>query len=145
MIKPLKNMLDHLIKSLVIACLVLLLVPSVSFAAVDPIQNLAVPSPLTDYTGATDGSTAASYIVFIWRALIFIGGLAVIVYFIQGAFEWISANGEAAKISTARNKMTGALTGFIVLIGVLVIIQLLEGIFGINILNQTIPTATSIP
>jgi hypothetical protein len=134
----------QLLKSTVFACLALLVVPSTALA-IDPIQNLAVPSPLTDYTGATDGSTATYYVVFIWRALIFIGGLAVIVYFIQGAFEWISANGEAAKISTARNKMTGALTGFIVLIGVLAIIQLLEGVFGINILNQTIPTATSIP
>jgi hypothetical protein len=139
-----KHTVTQLFKATVVASLALLFVPTVALA-IDPIQNLAVPSPLTDYTTASDGSAAAYYLVFLWRTLIFIGGLAVIVYFLQGAFEWISANGEAAKIATARNKMTGALTGFIVLIGIFVIIQFLEGIFGINILNQEIPTATPLP
>jgi len=109
---------------------------------IDPIQNLAIPSPLTNYSDAISGTTVAFYIVYIWRALIFIGGLLVLVYFIQGAFEWIGANGEASKITTARNKMTGAITGFIVLISVFAILSFIEGIFGLNILRPSLPSAT---
>ena len=141
---PTQQTFSQLFTASLAATVALLSLPTVALA-IEPIQNLAVPPQLTEYTSAADGSAAAYYIVFIWRAIIFIGGLSVLVYFIQGAFEWISANGEAAKISTARNKMTGALTGFVVLIGVFVIIQFIESIFGIIILNQTIPTATTPP
>lgn len=110
--------------------------------AIDPIVNKAIPDNLTDYATATSGAAFAYYFVFIWRALILIGGLLVIVYFIQAAFEWMSANGEASKISSARNRMTGAVAGFVVLIGVLVITQFIESAFGLNILNPTIPTAS---
>jgi hypothetical protein len=114
-------------------------------AQIEPIQNQAIPADLTDYNQATSGASFAYYFVFIWRSLMFVGGFIVIIYFIQGAFEWMSANGEAAKIATARNKMTGAITGFIILTGVFVIIQVAESLFGIKILSPEIPTATGIP
>lgn len=115
---------------------------SSSVQAIDPIVNKAIPDNLTDYTTATSGQAFAYYFVFIWRALILIGGLLVVVYFIQAAFEWMSASGEASKISAARNRMTGAVAGFVVLIGVLVITQFIESAFGLNILNPTVPTAS---
>lgn len=112
------------------------------YAQVAPIENKAVPANLTDYNLATSGAAFAYYFIFIWRTLILIGGLLVIVYFIQAAFEWIGAGGEAGKIATARNKMTGAVAGFVILVGVLVITQFIEGAFGLNILNPNIPTAS---
>lgn len=113
-----------------------------AYAQIKPIENRAIPANLTDYSDATSGAAFAYYFIFIWRSLILIGGLLVIVYFIQAAFEWISAGGEAGKISTARNKMTGAVAGFVVLVGVLVITQFIEAAFGLNILNPAIPTAS---
>ena len=105
-----------------------------------PIRNGAVPANLTDYNEAKTGVTFAFYLVFIYRSLLFIGGLLVIGYFIMGAFEWITANGEASKITSARNKMTGAITGFIVLSATFVIIEFIGGLFGVNLLNLSIPT-----
>jgi len=105
-----------------------------------PIRNGAVPANLTDYNEAKTGVTFAFYLVFIYRSLLFIGGLLVIGYFIMGAFEWITANGEASKITSARNKMTGAITGFIVLSATFVIIEFIGGLFGFNLLNLSIPT-----
>jgi len=109
-------------------------------AAIEPIRNDAVPPNLTNYEEAKSGVTFAYYLVFMWRSLIFIGGLLVIVYFIMGAFEWITAQGEAGKISAARNKMTGAITGFIVLAAMFVILEFLGSLFGFNLLNPSIPT-----
>lgn len=113
-----------------------------AYAQVAPIENKAVPANLTDYASATSGAAFAYYFIFIWRALILIGGLLVVVYLIQAAFEWIGAGGEAGKIATARNKMTGAVAGFVILVGVLVITQFIESAFGLNILNPAIPTAS---
>lgn len=115
------------------------------FAAIEPIKNNAIPANLSDYEEARSGVTFAYYLVFIWRSLIFIGGLMVIVYFIMGAFEWMSANGEGGKISSARNKMTGAITGFIVLSAMFVILEFLGNLFGLNLLNPSIPTPSGAP
>lgn len=112
---------------------------------ITPIQNQAIPANLSNYQEARTGATAAFYLVYIWRALIFVGGLMVIAYFIMGAFEWISAQGEASKITAARNKMTGAIAGFVVLSALFVILEFIGGLFGFDVLNATIPTPTSIP
>jgi hypothetical protein len=114
-------------------------------AAIEPIRNNAVAPNLSNYQEAKSGASFAYYLVFIWRALIFIGGFMVILYFITGAFEWISANGEAGKISSARNKMTGAITGFIVLAATFVILEFLGNLFGFNVLTPSIPTPSGAP
>ena len=107
-----------------------------------PIRNGAVPANLTDYNEAKTGVTFAFYLVFIYRSLLFIGGLLVIGYFIMGAFEWITAQGEAGKISAARNKMTGAVMGLVVLAMVLVIFAFIQQVLGIEILTfSSGPTA----
>ncbi len=114
-------------------------------AQVPPLQNEAIPDNLSNYGEARTGASAAFYLVFIWRALIFVGGLMVIIYFILAAFEWITANGEASKISSARNKMTGAIAGFIVLSALFVLLEFLGGLFGFDVLSPTIPTPTQAP
>ena len=114
-------------------------------AQIEPIQNRAIPENLSNYEGARSGATFAFYLVYLWRTLIFIGGLMVIVYFIMGAFEWITANGEASKITSARNKMTGAIAGFIVLSALFVMLEMIGNLFGLNLLNPSIPTPTDAP
>lgn len=108
-----------------------------------PIQNFAIPERMTNYQEATSGESLAYYIVFIWRSLIFVAGLMVVVYFVIAAFDWISAQGEASKIAAARNKMTGAVAGFIVLAAMFIILELISSIFGLNILQPTLPTTGS--
>lgn len=114
-------------------------------AQIEPIQNRAIPENLSNYESARSGATFAFYLVYLWRTLIFIGGLMVIVYFIMGAFEWITANGEASKITSARNKMTGAIAGFIVLSALFVMLEMIGNLFGLNLLNPSIPTPTDAP
>jgi hypothetical protein len=112
-------------------------------SAVDgPIQNFAIPENLTNYEDAKSGASLAFYMVYIWRALLFVGALMVIIYFIMGAFEWMSAQGEGSKISAARNKMTGAIAGFIVLAAMFAIIEFISAVFNINILQPSIPVPT---
>jgi len=63
-----------------------------------------------------------------------------LVYFIWGAIEWITANGDEGKIKTARNKMTGSVTGVVILAGSFSIIAIIGTILGLDLLNPVLPT-----
>lgn len=143
------------IQTLITSIALLLTTPSVIFAQNDklnfdagdsggsgltPIQNYAVSENLTDYAGARSGATFTFFLIFIWRALIFVAGFAVLIALVTGAIEWINAGGDKGKIEKAREKMTQAVVGFVVLIGLLAIAQFLQTIFGVNILSPTLPT-----
>ena len=92
--------------------------------------------------GAADGSKFINYVVYLWRAAMILGALAVIVYFILGAFEWITASGDQNKIQTAISKITNSAIGLVLLVSSFVIIGFISRlVFGnnFNILQLTIP------
>ncbi len=51
----------------------------------------------------------------ILRVVMLIAALLVFVYLIMGGIEWITSGGEKAKTEAARNKITAAVVGLIVL------------------------------
>jgi hypothetical protein len=105
------------------------------------ITNPAIDKTLGgDADAANNGKTFAFYFVYVWRALIFIGGIMVLIYFLWGAIDWIAAQGEAGKVQKARDKITGSLMGFLVLLGSFVIIEFIGKIFKIDLLNPELPT-----
>lgn len=108
------------------------------------ITNPALPENLGgDPVAAASGATFTGYIVTIWQALIFVGALLVLLFFIWGAIEWISAGGDQSKIGKARDKMTQAVIGMILLVGTFAIVGLISQLFfpGFNLLQLTIPSA----
>ena len=113
-------------------------VPQVSAA----ISNPSIPSNIgNNLDGAKKGAVFVYYFILIWRVVIFVGGIMVLVIFIQAALEWIGANGETAKITTARNKITGAVMGMFILAASFVIVGFVGDLFGLSLLNPVIPTA----
>lgn len=62
------------------------------------------------------------------------GSLAFFFMFIWGAVTWILSGGDKAGVESARNKITNALIGFVLMIGSFAIIKLIETFFGIDIL-----------
>lgn len=91
---------------------------------------------------AASGTTFTAYFVFFWNALISIGAIMVLIYFIWGALEWISSGGDKGKVENARNRITQAVIGLVVLVGSYVIIGFLGRIFfgdTFNILQITLP------
>jgi len=78
----------------------------------------------------------------ILTALMTIAALAVFIFLIWGAFDYINSGGEKGKIESARNKMTGAVMGLVVLAMVLVIFAFIQQVLGIEILTfSSGPTA----
>lgn len=91
---------------------------------------------------AASGSTFAEYFVFFWNSLISLGAITVIIFFIWGAFEWITSGGDKGKVENARNRITQAVIGLVVLVGSYAIIGFIGEIFfgeTFNVLQINIP------
>lgn len=73
--------------------------------------------------------TAVIPYIFVIAGLIFFGLL------IWAGFEFLTSAGDPEKVKGAQGKLTGAITGFIIIFAAYWIAQILEVIFGITILG----------
>lgn len=80
---------------------------------------------------ATVGTIVSNAITILY----IVGGLATIVYFLWGAFDWITAGGDKEKIGSARKKIIQSLVGLALLALSFFIIALVGQIVGYNPLN----------
>ncbi len=65
------------------------------------------------------------------RIFLIVAALALLIYLLWGAFDWITSGGEKEKIEKARNKITHAVIGIIVVIFALSLFVVIAG----NVLN----------
>lgn len=66
-----------------------------------------------------------------------IAALAVFIYLIWGGFEWITSGGDKAGVENARNKITAALIGLVIVASAWAIMRLIEFFFGITVISGT--------
>jgi TRAP-type C4-dicarboxylate transport system permease small subunit len=59
---------------------------------------------------------------------------------IFGGLKWITSEGDEKKLTAARNQVTNALVGLVIVFAAWAIVALLGSIFNVNILKLTIPT-----
>lgn len=70
--------------------------------------------------------------------------VAAIVFFfilVIGGIRWIASGGDKAQTETARNQITAALVGLVIVFAAWAIVQLINVFFGVDIFNLTLPTA----
>lgn len=67
-----------------------------------------------------------------------LAGLMFLVYFIFAALSWITAGGEKGKVESARQQMTNAALGLIVVIAAYAISGVVGKVLGIDILNPAL-------
>ena len=95
---------------------------SVSAQITNPVTgNLGVSDP-----DAPSGSRFIQYVVYLWRASVTLGSLAVIVFFLLGAFTWITAGGDTSKIEQARNQIMNSVVGLVLLVSSFVLLSFLS-------------------
>jgi hypothetical protein len=73
-----------------------------------------------------------------------IGGILVLIYFLWGALSWITSGGEKGKIEEARNRITQAALGLVILVGSYAIIGFISELFfgdSFSILQPKLPNA----
>lgn len=68
-----------------------------------------------------------------------------LIYFIVAALGWITSGGEKGKVEAARQQMTNAAIGLIIVIAAYSIVGIVGGVLGINILNPIKVIQTLIP
>jgi len=69
--------------------------------------------------------------------------IAAIVFFfilVIGGIQWIASGGDKAQTEAARNRITAALVGLVIVFAAWAIIALINTFFGINIFSLTLPT-----
>jgi hypothetical protein len=70
------------------------------------------------------------------------GSLFFVIYFITGAFSWITSGGDKGKLENARNRITQAVVGMIILVGSFVILGFISDTFfdqSFNLLKIGVP------
>lgn len=123
---------------LLAASLMFLFVKQAQAAIVNPVVG-----NLGTNDGAADGSKFINYTVYLWRTSISLGALAVIVFFVWGAFEWITSGSDSKKAESARSRMTNAVIGLVILVSSFTLLSFISKVlFGKNfdLLRLTIPT-----
>jgi hypothetical protein len=67
---------------------------------------------------------------------------AVVFFFILviGGIKWIASGGDKAATEGARNQITAALVGLVIVFAAWAIVQLIQVFFGVNIFSLTLPT-----
>ncbi len=114
------------------------------------ITNPAVPvvNQATGNSGQIGASVLGRYIGILIPTAIIVGGMAVLLYLILGAIQWITAAGDKGKVEKARERMVQAVIGLVVLSSVVAIANFLGPIFGfdllqLNFVNQIQETSRS--
>lgn len=97
-------------------------------------SGTGITNPITGTLGndpdaAASGQTFVGYFVDLWNTVISIGGFIVLIYFLWGALEWITAGGDASKIEKARNRIMQSVIGLLILVSSFVIIGFVSQLF----------------
>ena len=94
-------------------------------------QNLGLPG----FNTGTPADNFGNLVARVMNVVMAFALLLVLLYLVWGAIEWMTAGGEKGKIETARNKITNAMIGIIILSGTLAIFKFIQYLLGIEIIS----------
>lgn len=102
------------------------------------LQDVSVTAPrgfATNFGGLING---------VLSFVLVIGALLVFFYLILGGIEWITSGGDKGKTEAARNKITAAIIGLIILAASYAILQLALSFLGFSGLNDVFDSTGTI-
>jgi len=93
--------------------------------------------------GVTQGGQVVGGLISGIIGLVFIlGFFLTFAYFLTGGVQWITSNGDKTALESARNKITNALIGLIIVGASYAIFKLVGNFFGMELPNIKIPTVS---
>lgn len=99
-------------------------------------------APGVGLAGELEGITIAGIISALIQILIIIAAIVFFFILIIGGIRWIMSGGDKANTEAARNQITAALVGLVVVFAAWAILNLIDAFFGTTILSGLeIPTA----
>jgi len=84
-------------------------------------------------------------LTFLIRAFFIIAGLAALLFLLMGALAWVTSGGNKENVDKARDKITNAVIGLIVIVAVLAVIVTFEQIIFGNRLCLGLSCPITIP
>ncbi len=103
--------------------------------AADTTIDIANPAGV----GSPTGFTIESIVQWAITAIIVVAGLIFFFMLIIGGLRWVLSGGDKAQTEAARGQITAALIGLVIIFSAWAIATLVSNVFGVNILNLTIP------
>lgn len=88
--------------------------------------------PSDDQIRAGGDLEVSDLIASLINGAILLAALAVLLYLILGGFQWLTSGGDKGKTEGARNKITSALIGLLIVVASWAIYQLVLRFFDIN-------------
>jgi hypothetical protein len=73
------------------------------------------------------------------KLILVVASLVFFFILVMGGINWIMSGGDKAKTEGARNQITAALVGLVIVFAAWAIAQLIGTFFGVNIFNLEIP------
>lgn len=101
-------------------------------------QNINLGPP-TGFGTIPSNVNLATIIGGVLQMLLLVAAVFFFVYLVIGGIKWIMSGGDKAKVEAARNQITHALIGLVVVFGAWIIASLVKTILGIDIFNPPIP------
>jgi hypothetical protein len=86
------------------------------------------------------GQALGALITQLVGALFIAGFLLAFVYLLLGGMTWITAGGDKTKLEKARDEITNAIIGIVVVAAAYAITTLIANFFGLDIRHLPIPT-----
>lgn len=86
------------------------------------------------------GLTIGGIVAGLIRLILVIAALVFFFILVIGGIRWIASGGDKTQTEAARNQITAALVGLVIVFAAWAIVQLINTFFGINIFELTLPT-----
>ena len=106
----------------------------------NPVLPPIIGGAKTGATTAQGGIALGAIITQLVGALFIAGFLLTFVFLIMGGFTWITAGGDKTKLEKARDEITHAIIGLIVVGASYALAALVAQFFGLNINSLPIPS-----
>lgn len=97
--------------------------------------NIVAPDSFNSITGFTVGG------ILTWAITIVLVVAGIIFFFmlVLGGLRWILSGGDKGSTEQARSQITAALIGLVIIFSAWAILNLIDVVFGVNLLELSIP------
>jgi len=106
---------------------------------IPPIINKAITEK-EGTIGGVEGNPLAPLIARLWQTAVIAGSLALLIFLVWGAIDWLISEGNPEKVKNAQNKILHSLFGLGLLAATYAIMWFLRNVFEFDILNLVWPT-----
>jgi len=120
---------------------------AVSLFLVNPVATLAQTEPGGDINLAPQGNfegliniSAGSLVSGGIKLILVVAALLFFFMLVIGGIQWIVSGGDKSGSENARKRITSALVGLAIVFAAWAIITLVKTLFGVDIINLTIPS-----